>query len=40
MECRVRPGPWGGTQYYTVQVCRGDHVVSRSRARRVDVELK
>jgi len=39
MECRTRPGPWGGTQYYTVQVCRGDHVV-RSRGRRVNVELK
>ena len=39
MECRVRPARWGGWQYYTVRVCRGDHVV-RSRARRVDVELK
>jgi hypothetical protein len=39
MECRVRPARWSGWQYYTVRVCRGDHVV-RSRARRVDVELK
>jgi hypothetical protein len=38
MQCRVRPTAWG-PQYYTVQVCRGDHVV-RSRVRRVNVELK
>jgi len=39
MQCRARPSAWGGVQYYTVQVCRGGHVV-RHRARRVNVELK
>src|SRR5882724_3439220 len=41
MECRVRPSSWGGWQYYTVRVCRGEHVAAiRSSARRVRVELK